>query len=114
MRRDVLTLLRGSDWATTWPLTDADGASWVWQATDEVRAQLRAGHAGGTVLHTWTDATSGVDTSVNGQLTLKLGYTVSEGWTETRAVCDVEITRSGVRSRPISFVLQIEPDITTV
>jgi hypothetical protein len=112
MRRDVLTLHRGADWAATWPLTDADGASWTWQGTDEVRAQLRAGHANGAVLHTWTDAASGVDTSVNGALTLKLGYAVSEPWTATRAVCDVEITRAGVRSRPIAFVLSIDSDVT--
>jgi hypothetical protein len=112
MRRDVLTLHRGADWAATWPLTDADGVGWVWQGTDEVRAQLRAGHAGGAVLHTWTDAASGVDTSVTGELTLTLAYTLSEGWTATRAVADVEVTRAGVRSRPISFVLHIEPDIT--
>jgi hypothetical protein len=112
MRRDVLTLHRGADWAATWPLTDADGQPWTWQTGDTVHGQLRAGHAQGVLLHEWTDAASGVDTTVNGQLTLRIGYTVSEPWTVSRAVADVEITRAGVRTRPITFVLSIDPDIT--
>lgn len=112
MRRDVLTLYRGATWETTWPILDADGQPWVWQGTDEVRGQLRAGHAAGTVLHTWADAATGVDTSVAGELTLRLDYTVTEPWTARRAVADVEVTRAGVRDRPLSFVLLVEPDIT--
>lgn len=112
MRRDVLTLYRGATWETTWPILDAAGQPWVWQAGDEVRGQLRAGHAAGELLHTWTDAASGVDTSVAGELTLRLAYTVTELWTARRGVADVEVTRAGVRDRLFAFVLQIEPDIT--
>lgn len=112
MRRDVLTLHRGATWETTWPILDAAGQPWVWQATDEVRGQLRAEHATGALLHEWTDTASGVDTSVAGELTLRLAYTVTELWTARRAVADIEVTRAGVRDRPLGFVLLVEHDIT--
>jgi hypothetical protein len=112
MRRDVLTLHRGADWAATWPLLDADGQPWTWQTGDTVHGQLRAEHAAGQLLHEWTDAASGVDTTVTGQLTLRIGYAISEPWTAARAVADVEITRAGIRARPIGFTLLVDRDIT--
>ncbi len=115
MSQYVLPLNRGSDWYYEWDITDnVNNVPWVWQVGDIVRGQVRSGD---TLLHTWSRGNADVVTNTNGVLGLIIESSVSEPWTNTRAVADVEIVRPGNpiglrTARPISIVLEITADIT--
>jgi hypothetical protein len=118
MQRDELPLRRGADWKATWSMHEKGNpdAPWIWQPTDLVRGEVRAGHSGGTLLHTWTRGNEDVVTA-DGQLTLIITGAVSETWTAYRAVADVIVERPGAplgerESVPIFMTLVVEHGVT--
>lgn len=113
MQRDILEPhVLGDTWTVTWPdFEDAAGQPWVWTGTDEIHGQLRAGHPEGALLYEWTNPSTDVDLSVDGELTLRIPHAVTEAWTARRGVAHVRVMRAGERDTVISFVQPFEPSI---